>query len=199
MVPAVKTASWAGDPPHRNAARERLLAAARQCIARDGLKATGIAAVAKQAGVSRPTVYRYFRNRTELVQAALLGAGQAFAREVAHDVGRIQRPAEMAVESVLGIVVRIPDDPLLGEVWRSVSIDSDAARGFTGPLAIEMTRRSLAALVDAAGWDDAEADEACETIMRFVFSLLAAPEPHRSKAELRGYLMRRLVPSLGLA
>lgn len=198
MTSPVKTSAWAGDPPQREAARERLLEAAARCIARDGLKATGIAAVAKQAGVSRPTVYRYFRDRAQLVQAALLSVGRAFAREMALDLGRLERPAEMAIESVLGILARIPGNPLLGEVWRSVSIDSDAARGFTGTLAIEMTRRSLAVLVEAAGWNEDEADEACETILRFVFSLLASPLPERSEAELRGYLERRLVPSLGL-
>jgi hypothetical protein len=32
-----------------------------------------------------------------------------------------------------------------------------------------------------------------------LLSLLAAPEPRRSEDELRAFLLRRLVPSLGLA
>jgi hypothetical protein len=32
-----------------------------------------------------------------------------------------------------------------------------------------------------------------------LLSLLAAPEPRRDEAELRGFLARRLLPALGLA
>ena len=50
----------------------------------------------------------------------------------------------------------------------------------------------------AAGWSGATADEAVETMLRVLLSLLAAPEPRRGDAALRGYLTRRLVPALGL-
>jgi hypothetical protein len=36
-------------------------------------------------------------------------------------------------------------------------------------------------------------------MLRMLVSLLAAPEPRRSDAALRAFLMRRLVPALGLA
>ena len=65
-APKTKSAAhrdaWDGDPPHRTAARERLLEVAARCVARDGIHGTGIAHVAIEAGVSRPTVYRYFKD-----------------------------------------------------------------------------------------------------------------------------------------
>ena len=36
-------------------------------------------------------------------------------------------------------------------------------------------------------------------MLRMLLSLLAAPEPRRSDAALRAFLMRRLVPALDLA
>jgi hypothetical protein len=54
-------------------------------------------------------------------------------------------------------------------------------------------------MVEATGWNAEQADEAIEVMLRFVLSLLAAPEPRRSQAELRAFLERRLVPALGLA
>ena len=74
--------AWDGDPPHRTAARERLLEVAASCVARDGISGTGIAHVALEAGVSRPTVYRYFKDREELIRSVLLQAGLRLANEV---------------------------------------------------------------------------------------------------------------------
>jgi AcrR family transcriptional regulator len=60
--------------PQRDAAaaqtRERLVAAARELLAGDaGLNAFSLDAVARQAGVSRPTVYNQFGSRRALLEA----------------------------------------------------------------------------------------------------------------------------------
>ena len=55
-----------------DAAREKLLDAAEECFARFGLSRTSIEDVARQAKVSRSTVYRYFEGRGELVAAAYM-------------------------------------------------------------------------------------------------------------------------------
>ena len=79
--PGKQREAWDGDPPHRTAARERLLEVAALCVARDGIAGTGIAHVALEAGVSRPTVYRYFKDREELIRSVLLQAGLRLANE----------------------------------------------------------------------------------------------------------------------
>lgn len=192
-------AAWAGDPPLRRAARERLLESAARCIARDGLAATGIASVAAQAGVSRPTVYRYFANRADMIQAALLWAARGHAERTAQHLRGFSRPDEQAVEGVLFALRLVRSDPVLQKVWASASLDTNALRGFTSPLALALVRHALAGLVDSAGWDGARADEAVEVMMRFTLSLLAAPAPRRGPAALRSFLERRLLPALGLA
>lgn len=55
-----------------DAARERLLDAAEECFARFGPSRTSIEDVARQAKVSRSTVYRYFEGRNELLAAAYM-------------------------------------------------------------------------------------------------------------------------------
>src|SRR5262245_39225928 len=104
MAPAPAPRSrlaWAGRPPQPEAARERLLEAAARCIVRDGLAATGIASVADEAGVSRPTVYRYFEDRGALIEAALLRAGAAQLADLKAHLARFAEPEEKAVEAVL--------------------------------------------------------------------------------------------------
>lgn len=53
-------------------ARQRLLDAAEECFARFGPSRTSIEDVARQAKVSRSTVYRYFEGRDELLAAAYM-------------------------------------------------------------------------------------------------------------------------------
>lgn len=194
-----QTRAWAGDPPLRSAARERLLEAAARCIARDGMAGASIAAIAAEAGVSRPTVYRYFADHAALVEATLFHAGRALADGLGDELRRYATPAEMAVEAVCFVLREILRDPVLGAMWSATAIDASAMAGFTRRTALTWARHAVKPLVDAAGWSAGTADECVEVMLRFLLSLLAASEPQRSDAELRAFLQRRLVPALGLA
>jgi AcrR family transcriptional regulator len=109
--------AWAGDPPTLHAAaRERLLDAAVRCIARDGMPGANIAAVAAEAGVSRPTVYRYFADQQALVDATLLHAGRDLTERLGARLRRLGAPAEMAVEAVRFVLREIPREPVLGAI-----------------------------------------------------------------------------------
>ena len=57
----------AGEP----SARERLLLAAALLTYERGIEATGVDAIARQAGVTKRTLYQHFRSKDELVAASL--------------------------------------------------------------------------------------------------------------------------------
>lgn len=190
--------SWAGDSPLPGAARERLLEAAARCIAQGGLPGLSMAAVAAEAGVSRPTVYRYFEDRSALLEATLFYAGRSLADAIGGELRRHATPAEKAVEAVLFVYSQIPRDPVLGALWGATVLDAFAVAGITRRTAVTWARQAVKDLVQAADWSADEADEAVEVMLRFLLSLLAAPEPRRSEPELHEFLMRRLVPALGL-
>lgn len=65
-----------------DAARERLLDAAEECFNRFGPSRTSIEDVARQAKVSRSTVYRYFEGRNELLAAAYMRENAAVFERV---------------------------------------------------------------------------------------------------------------------
>ncbi|TYL45622.1 TetR/AcrR family transcriptional regulator [Nocardioides sp. BGMRC 2183] len=60
--------SWLGTD-HGRLASERILAAAAELFAAEGITAPGMEEVARAAGCSRATLYRYFPNRRALVAA----------------------------------------------------------------------------------------------------------------------------------
>jgi AcrR family transcriptional regulator len=195
-----RAGAWSGDPPTlHDAARERLLEAAARCVARDGMAGANVAAVAAEAGVSRPTVYRYFADRGALVEATLMHAGRDLVARLRALLGRLSAPAEMAVEAMCFVLREIPREPVLGAMWSEALLDAGAVASTTGRPALAWSRDALQDLVRAAGWSRAEADEAIEVMLRMLLSLLAAPEPRRGDTALRAFLMRRLVPALGFA
>ncbi len=190
--------AWDGAPPQRTAARERLLEVAALCVARDGIAGTGIAHVALEAGVSRPTVYRYFKDREELIRSVLLQAGLRLANEVQEHIRAFADPGEKIVEATLFTIRAIRENPVLRQVWQPAMFDASVLQGFTQPASITFARIAFAEIIETAGWDDAEASETMEFMLRIMLSLLAAPEPQRCETELREFLARRLVPALGL-
>jgi AcrR family transcriptional regulator len=196
--PSKQRAAWDGDPPHRTAARERLLEVAALCVARDGITGTGIAHVALEAGVSRPTVYRYFKDREELIRSVLLQAGLRLANEVQEHIRAFEGPGEKIVAASLFTLRAIRENPVLRQVWQPAMFDANVLKGFTQPASITFTRVALAEIIDATGWNEDEAAESMEFMLRMILSLLATPEPRRTEDELREFLRRRLVPALGL-
>jgi AcrR family transcriptional regulator len=196
---AARTRAWAGDPPTlQGAARDRLVEAAVRCVARDGMAGANVAAVAAEAGVSRPTVYRYFADRRTLVEATMLHAARDLGERLGARLRRLATPAEMAVDAMVFVLQEIPRDSVLGAMWTEAWLDADTVSGLTSRTSLDWTRDALRHLVRAAGWSDSIADEAIEVMLRMLLSLLAAPAPRRSDAALRAFLMRRLVPALGL-
>jgi AcrR family transcriptional regulator len=195
-----RTRAWAGDPPTLHAAaRERLLDAAVRCIERDGIGGANVAAIAAEAGVSRPTVYRYFADQQSLVDATLLHAGRDLSERLGARLRRLRAPAEMAVEAVFFVLREIPREPVLGAMWSEAVLDASVVASITRRPVLDWSRDAVKDLVRAAGWSAEAADEAVEVMLRMLLSLLAAPEPRRSDAALRAFLMRRLVPALDLA
>jgi AcrR family transcriptional regulator len=183
----------------REAARERLLEAAARCIARDGMPGASIAAVANEAGVSRPTVYRYFEDRQALIGATIFYAARGLLLRIEDQLRRYDTPAQKAVEVVCFVLKEVPRDPVLGAIWNATSLEASAVAVTTQRSAVLWGRQAVKDLVEAAAWNGDEADEAVEVMLRMVLSLLAAPEPRRTEDELRAFLTRRLVPALGLA
>ena len=63
--------------------RERILAATAEVLGRNGMSKLSLSEVALQAGVSRPTLYRWFSDKRELLDAFVVWERQYYERAVA--------------------------------------------------------------------------------------------------------------------
>ncbi|TMB58825.1 MAG: TetR/AcrR family transcriptional regulator, partial [Deltaproteobacteria bacterium] len=113
-------------------ARERILAAAQRRFAAFGYRRTGIAEIAREAGVAAGTIYRYFESKEEVFRAVVGELHDAWlerAREALAGPGtaveRLGRLAQASVafnreNSLINSVFRRDDEiifaPLLDEL-----------------------------------------------------------------------------------
>lgn len=92
--------------------REQILDAALRCYASDGVIKTTVEHVAREAKVSRTTVYRYFKNRDEVLSAVVLRESMQILQVMQVQLAHIDDLVEFLVEGMVFCLVEAPKMPL---------------------------------------------------------------------------------------
>jgi AcrR family transcriptional regulator len=197
-----RTHGWDGEPPASDEeAVERILAATRRCIERDGARTT-VSDVAAELGVTRQTVYRYFDSTEALLHATALQAVGPFLKKLTRHVRSHTHPAEAIVEALAFTVEQLPNETYLGVLLRAgqrsafaSGISSEIPRSFGRILVGEHAEKW-----QLDGVDPGRIDELVEWTLRVLQSLILDPgDPPRSAKQLRAYLRRWLIPAINTA
>ena len=93
-------------------ARERILAAAERCIDRHGIRKTTMDDVACEVGLSRPSVYRYFADRDDLLIELITRHARALLDRARRSISRQGSLADQIVEAILYTADHARRDPL---------------------------------------------------------------------------------------
>jgi AcrR family transcriptional regulator len=109
--PSRSTASTSTDD-----ARERILAAAERCIHRHGIRKTTMDDVASEVGLSRPSVYRYFADRDDLLIELITRHARALLVRARKSVSRQSSLPDQIIETVLYTAEHGRRDPLTRHV-----------------------------------------------------------------------------------
>ncbi len=86
-----------------NGTRERILAATAEVLGNYGMTKLSLSEVAAQAGVSRPTLYRWFASKQQLLDAFVVWERRHYERAVAAVVARL--PAAERLDAALAVIV----------------------------------------------------------------------------------------------
>lgn len=198
----MRTHGWGGNPPKDDdEAVRRVLGATRTCIDRDGAD-IGIVDVARELGVTRQTVYRYFRTTEALLTATAIDATAPFlARVETHLAERTWTPAEAVVEGIAFTLEQLPREPYLGMLLTEGRVNM-FSRGFTSPTALTLGRAMVERFPidwEAQGFDSQDLDELVEQMLRMTQSFIVdRGTPARTGPLLRGYLTRWVGSAVGL-
>lgn len=195
----MRTHGWSGaTPADDDEAIARILEAAKHRIDRSG-KDFGISDVAKDVGVTRQTVYRYFPSTEALLFATAVSDVGPFLDSLAAHVRKIHDPAEAVVEGIAHTLERLPHERYLGLLLTPGKASAFSA-GVTSDRAMSFGRSLLERFdVDwsSAGIADADLDQLVEFMLRIFQSLVIDPgrPPHQGK-ELRTFLRRWVAPAI---
>ncbi|MRH86693.1 TetR family transcriptional regulator [Nocardia sp. SYP-A9097] len=181
---------WLSDD-RADLAAERILDAAAALFAEQGVTSVGMADIAKAAGCSRATLYRYFENRQAVRLAFVHRETRRIAARVVHEVRGIEDPSQRIVAAMLGAVHAVRAEPLLIAWFRPgesgaagrISQDSDVIEsiaaglftptGLTGPERSRLARwltRIIVSLLSAPGRDD---DDERAMLAEFVVPIIS--------------------------
>jgi AcrR family transcriptional regulator len=111
-----RSANQPAAPTSTDDARERILAAAERCIDRHGIRKTTMDDVAAEVGLSRPSVYRYFADRDDLLIELITRHGRVLHARARKSISRQSSLPDQIVETVLFTAEHARRDPLTRHV-----------------------------------------------------------------------------------
>jgi AcrR family transcriptional regulator len=173
--------SWLAEDRSRIAA-ERILDAAGELFAEHGIGEVAMGDIARAAGCSRATLYRYFADRHELHLAYVHREARRVGELVAADVRRLRNPERRLVAAVLAAVRRVRDSPSL-MAWFAAGDAGATAELAQSSMVIESLGRTVVDEPLAARW-----------VVRVIVSLLIAPG--RDATEEQTMVERFVAPAL---
>ena len=173
--------AWLAEDRFRLAA-EKILDAAGELFAQHSIGAVSMGDVARAAGCSRATLYRYFADRHELHVAYVHREARRVGGLVAADASRVRDPQRQLVTAVLSALRHVRETPSLAAWFAAGDAVATAELAQSSPV-IEALGRGVGHDPLAARW-----------LVRVIVSLLIAPG--RDAAEERAMVERFVAPAL---
>jgi AcrR family transcriptional regulator len=180
---------------------EQIVAAGRRCFSHYGVQKTSMDDIAREAGLTRASVYRYFPTKNALVKEVTQGQTKRFLDEVTRRTARIEGLSAQIEEIARMTIEFMREEPINVAMARS---DPDAiARVLTtnsSPLMAD-SMETIVPLIEAAVArgevrPDLDVLRAAEWITRIVYSLVLTPavtfdgdDPAMQQAFIREFLV----------
>ena len=187
-----------GYPSTEEINRNRLMDACLDAVGDYGLDSLQMNHVIEGSGLSRRTVYRYFGNKSELVQAAYLREGARMFEATQKAVVDCQTLEDIFVTAFLYVYQHLPQNPLLNTLinghevlLQNLDVERSVLETLQGYDLVEMFEQ-----YPREGGDIYELSEYwIHAILSF---LLLRSGENMSMAEVEAYVRKRFVPGLHL-
>jgi AcrR family transcriptional regulator len=182
--------------------QERAIAATLSCIARHGLGKTTSDDVAREAGCSRATLYRYFGDKQQLVSAALRGEAERVMARVQAAAGATTTLEDAVVTILTTAGEELRDNPALSFVAAFEPERLLPHLTFSG--GDRFLARATAALAPSLErFVGADAERAAEWIARIGLTLWLCPtgpvsmyDRDQVRTYVQGFVLPAIEPSL---
>ena len=195
-------ASASPDDTKTKPVRERLLDAAEGCLEQFGPQKTSMEDVARAAGMSRATVYRYFENRDELLLGVASRQASALATEAIGYLSQYNTISDWMVEGLLFTLRELPRRPVFASLVTSLDSRSSGnlLLGSTGLIQIGVNVLGpVFANAKEQGLlrDEIEPEMLIEWLLRMLWTYLNAPsQVARDEEGMRKLFRMMLIPAV---
>lgn len=193
----MRTHGWRGNPPRDDAeARQRIIEAMVRCVDRHGARKTGFTQVAEDLGVTRATIYRYYRNIEDLMRATGLATAADFEARMVAGIASLTDPADILVEVLARAAEQLPVEPYVGMLLATGRTGNLGPDILSPGVQEEMKSFLLRLNIDwpSLGYDEEELGGLSEFLLRMLYSYLAVPDA--AVGDPRPFLRRWLAPGL---
>jgi len=170
-------------------AADRILDAAEQLYTQRDQASIGMNEIARAAGCSRATLYRYFENREALRTAYVHRETRRLSRAIKEEIDGLENPHERLIASMTAALRMVRESPALSS-WFAISRPP-----IGGELAghSEVITALAAAFVNSLGPEDpAVVERRARWVVRVLTSLLMYPGP--DGADERAMIEEFVVP-----
>ena len=131
--------------------RERILSAALKTATVHGIARLSVGDVARTAGLSRQTVYKYFPSKDALIAAVVLNEASELVSQVVAAADAVDDPRSALEAAILAALVVPREHPLLDRLVRTepetllplLSVDGGPVMGLVRPVVEEIVGRKL--------------------------------------------------------
>ena len=200
---ATSTAAAASpDDTKTKPVRERLLEAAEGCLEQFGPQKTSMEDVARAAGMSRATVYRYFENRDALLLGVASRQASALAAEAIAYLSQYSTISDWLVEGLLFTLRELPRRPVFASLVTSLDSRSSGnlLLGSTGLIQIGVhVLGPMFANAKQQGLlrDEIDPEMLIEWLLRMLWTYLNAPSQVATDEEgMRKLFRMMLIPAV---
>ena len=190
--------AWSGNPPKdESEAKARLCEATLGCVVRMGFAKASMSDIAKEAGVTRPTLYKHFNSKNSAFIAAIDAVAHEFAHAVAEHASLLDTVEERIIDMILFVVKELPRHKTLSLVLVPECSVVLAERAFSEERPLELSRITAAPIIELRPDLRSQGEEIAEVMSRFAISLILFPGRFKNSGEeLRDFIRRRLLPGL---
>jgi AcrR family transcriptional regulator len=194
----VSKLSWSGDRPKSEIeAKSRVCSAALACLKRQGIEKTTMSDIAKEAGIARPTLYKYFKNIEEVLSTAIDIEAYSFAESVVKHVTKFATIEERIVETIIYVVEELPKDPNLSIIINDDSAKTLRDRAFSDEATLVFSEMTAVPLIEIRPELMDQGVEISEIMSRFAISMILFPGKYANDYDgLRALINRRILPGL---
>lgn len=191
---------WLNDE-RQELAVDRILEAAREVFARDGIRGARMGKIAEAAGCARATLYRYFPNKEALLHAYMVRVARDFDAVLERQLRDLRSLGDRLVEAVAVSVQLIQERedvaPFFSEEGLGLTAQlTSGAAAMREELVRRIERESSSDRIRGTLRAEVSAEDAAEWVTRTILSFSLLPPEARSEASLRKYLRKMLLPAL---